>query len=133
MQLAPTEEQQAVQQEARRFLAAEIVRERRIAWDATAEGYDPPFWQAVARLGDGRVVAWRPGTRGLPGGYIVIYAPNGTPTLFPGEFGFWSVHDNRWLVGTDFGSYLYAFDIASGQFASLQTGRSIDALALLPH
>src|SRR5436309_14265930 len=51
MQLAPTEEQQAVQQEARRFLAAEIDRERRVAWDATREGYDPAFWQAVARLG----------------------------------------------------------------------------------
>jgi alkylation response protein AidB-like acyl-CoA dehydrogenase len=45
MDLAPTEEQQAVQQEARRFLAAEI------AWDATAEGHDPAFWQAVSRLG----------------------------------------------------------------------------------
>ena len=90
------------------------------------------FEQAVARLGDGRVVAWRPGTRGLPGGYMVIYAPNGTPTLFPGDFGFWWVHDNRWLVGTD-SSNLYAFDVASGHFASLQTGRSIDALALLPH
>ena len=92
------------------------------------------FEQAVARLGDGRVVAWRPGTLGLPGGRMVIYAPNGTPTLFPGDFGFWwpAVHDNRWLVGTDF-SNLYAFDVASGHFASLQTGRSIDALALLPH
>jgi alkylation response protein AidB-like acyl-CoA dehydrogenase len=51
MQLAPTEEQRAVQQEARRFLAAEITRERRLAWDRLPEGYDPAFWQAVARLG----------------------------------------------------------------------------------
>jgi len=51
MWLAPTEEQQAVQQEARRFLAAELVRERRLAWDRTAEGYDPEFWRAVAGLG----------------------------------------------------------------------------------
>jgi len=51
MWLAPTEEQQAVQQEARRFLAAELGRERRLAWDRTAEGYDPEFWRAVAGLG----------------------------------------------------------------------------------
>src|SRR5262252_7097303 len=51
MHLSPTDEQQAVQQEARRFLVAEIDRERRVAWDATPEGYDPAFWQAVARLG----------------------------------------------------------------------------------
>ncbi|HLY37383.1 MAG TPA: acyl-CoA dehydrogenase family protein [Candidatus Binatia bacterium] len=51
MWLAPTEEQQAVQQEARRFLTAELVRERRLAWDRTAEGYDPEFWRAVAGLG----------------------------------------------------------------------------------
>jgi alkylation response protein AidB-like acyl-CoA dehydrogenase len=51
MDLAPSEEQQAVQQEARRFLSAEITRERRVAWDRTAEGHDPAFWQAVARLG----------------------------------------------------------------------------------
>src|SRR5262249_51783346 len=51
MWLAPTTEQQAVQDEARRFLAAEIGRERRLAWDRTAEGYDSAFWQAVAGLG----------------------------------------------------------------------------------
>src|SRR6185295_4284102 len=51
MHLAPTEEQQAIQQQARRFLAAEIDRERRLAWDATAEGHDAAFWEAVARLG----------------------------------------------------------------------------------
>ena len=91
------------------------------------------FEQAVTRMGDGRVVAWRPGTRGAPGGQIVVYAPNGAPTLFAGEFGIWStVHNDRWLVGTDYSS-LYAFDVASGLFASLRAGRSIDALALLPH
>src|SRR5205085_2505561 len=51
MWLAPTEEQHAVQQEARRFLAAELSRERRLAWDRTEEGYDPEFWRAVAGLG----------------------------------------------------------------------------------
>lgn len=51
MHLAPTDEQRAVQQEARRFLAAEVSRERRAAWDRAAEGYDAAFWQAVARLG----------------------------------------------------------------------------------
>src|SRR6266850_1231568 len=51
MDLAASEEQQAVQQGARRFLAAEITRDRRLAWDRTAEGHDPAFWQAVARLG----------------------------------------------------------------------------------
>ncbi len=51
MQLAPTEEQEAIRQAARRFLAAEITRERRLAWDRTAEGHDPAFWAAVARLG----------------------------------------------------------------------------------
>lgn len=51
MHLAPTEEQHAIQQQARRFLAAEIDRERRLAWDATAEGHDAAFWEAVARLG----------------------------------------------------------------------------------
>jgi alkylation response protein AidB-like acyl-CoA dehydrogenase len=49
--LAPTPEQQAVQQEARRFLAAEVTRERRAAWDRAPEGHDPEFWRAVAGLG----------------------------------------------------------------------------------
>ena len=40
MHLAPTDEQQAIQQEARRFLGAEITRERRLAWDQTPEGHD---------------------------------------------------------------------------------------------
>ncbi len=51
MQLAPTEEQEAIRQAARRFLAAEITRERRLAWDRTEEGHDAAFWEAVARLG----------------------------------------------------------------------------------
>jgi alkylation response protein AidB-like acyl-CoA dehydrogenase len=51
MDLAASEEQQAVQQEARLFLAAEITRERRLAWDRSPEGYDAAFWQAVAGLG----------------------------------------------------------------------------------
>jgi len=49
--LAPTDEQQAIQRQARRFLAAEITRERRLEWDRTAEGHDAPFWRAVAELG----------------------------------------------------------------------------------
>jgi alkylation response protein AidB-like acyl-CoA dehydrogenase len=49
--LAPTDAQQAIQQEARRFLEAEITRERRLGWDRTAEGFDPEFWRAVAGLG----------------------------------------------------------------------------------
>jgi len=51
MDLSPSEDQQAIQREARRFLAAEITRERRLAWDRTPEGHDPAFWQAVAGLG----------------------------------------------------------------------------------
>jgi alkylation response protein AidB-like acyl-CoA dehydrogenase len=51
MDLAPTDEQRAVQQEARRFLTAQITRERRLAWDATPDGWDADFWQAVGRLG----------------------------------------------------------------------------------
>ena len=51
MHLAPTDEQVAIQQEARRVLATEITRERRQVWDGLPAGYDPEFWQAVARLG----------------------------------------------------------------------------------
>src|SRR5947208_16413206 len=51
MDFGTTTDQQAVQAAARRFLAAEITRERRRAWDRTAEGHDPAFWEAVARLG----------------------------------------------------------------------------------
>ena len=40
MHLAPTDEQQAFQRQARRFLAAEITRERRLEWDRTPEGHD---------------------------------------------------------------------------------------------
>jgi len=51
MHLAPTAEQQVVPAEARKFLTAEITRERRLEWDATAAGYDPAFWKAVSDLG----------------------------------------------------------------------------------
>jgi len=51
MDLAPTDEQRAVQQEARRFLTTQITRERRLAWDATPDGWDADFWQAVGALG----------------------------------------------------------------------------------
>lgn len=51
MHLAPTEEQQVIQREARRFLAAELTRECRLAWDRHPAGHDPEFWQAVAGLG----------------------------------------------------------------------------------
>jgi len=48
MDLALTADQQVIQNEARRFLTAEITRERRLAWDQTAAGHDPGFWRAVA-------------------------------------------------------------------------------------
>jgi 3-oxocholest-4-en-26-oyl-CoA dehydrogenase beta subunit len=51
MDLGPTAEQQAIQDQARRFLTAEITRERRLGWDATPEGHDDAFWKAVADLG----------------------------------------------------------------------------------
>ena len=51
MDLALTADQQVIQNEARRFLTAEITRERRLAWDQTAAGHDPGFWRAVAELG----------------------------------------------------------------------------------
>src|SRR4029453_6280389 len=51
MHLAPPDEQQAIQQQARRFLAAEITRERRLEWDRMAEGHDAAFWGAVSELG----------------------------------------------------------------------------------
>ncbi len=51
MELSPTPEQQELQSSARRFLEKEITRERLMAWDKTAEGYDPAFWRAVAELG----------------------------------------------------------------------------------
>jgi len=51
MDLAPTPEQQAVQEQARRFLAAQVTRERRLAWDALPAGYDEDFWRQVSDLG----------------------------------------------------------------------------------
>jgi len=51
MDLALTSDQQAIQEQARRFLAQELTRERRLAWDDTAEGHDAAFWRAVAELG----------------------------------------------------------------------------------
>src|SRR5262249_53616786 len=51
MDLALAQDQQAIQSQARRFLAAEITRERRLAWDATPEGHDAAFWTSVAALG----------------------------------------------------------------------------------
>jgi alkylation response protein AidB-like acyl-CoA dehydrogenase len=51
MHLAPTPEQQAVQREARRFLADELTRERLAAFDLEAAGYDARFWRDVAALG----------------------------------------------------------------------------------
>ena len=51
MHLAPTDEQQVVPAAARRFLATEITRERRLEWDKTEHGHDPAFWKAVADLG----------------------------------------------------------------------------------
>jgi alkylation response protein AidB-like acyl-CoA dehydrogenase len=51
MNLAPTPEQQELQASARRFLEKEITRDRLLAWDKTAEGYDPAFWRAVVDLG----------------------------------------------------------------------------------
>ncbi len=51
MDLAPTDEQEAIRRQARRFLSTEITRERRLAWDRTPEGHDAEFWRAVAELG----------------------------------------------------------------------------------
>jgi alkylation response protein AidB-like acyl-CoA dehydrogenase len=51
MQLAPTAEQQEIQQAARRFLAAELPRERLAAFDREPAGHDAAFWRAVAGLG----------------------------------------------------------------------------------
>jgi len=51
MDLAPTPEQQAVQSQARRFLAAELTRERLAAFDREPAGHDAAFWRDVAALG----------------------------------------------------------------------------------
>lgn len=91
------------------------------------------YEHAVARFGDGRVAAWRLGTRGQIRGLIVVYAPDGTSSPVEGDMGYYccSAHNDRWLVGTD-GNTLYAFDLSTGLFASLRSGRSIDALVVLP-
>ena len=51
MDLNPSPEQQAVQEQARRFLAAQVTRERRLVWDASPSGYDDDFWRQVSELG----------------------------------------------------------------------------------
>jgi alkylation response protein AidB-like acyl-CoA dehydrogenase len=51
MHLAPTDEQRTVPDAARKFLATEITRERRLEWDKTATGHDAAFWKAVVDLG----------------------------------------------------------------------------------
>jgi alkylation response protein AidB-like acyl-CoA dehydrogenase len=51
MDLALTPDQQAVRDAARRFLAAEVTRERLAAFDAEPAGYDARFWRDVAALG----------------------------------------------------------------------------------
>lgn len=51
MFLAPTSEQLEIQEQAGRFLQSELTRERRLAWDQTAEGHDAAFWRAVSELG----------------------------------------------------------------------------------
>jgi alkylation response protein AidB-like acyl-CoA dehydrogenase len=51
MDLALTAEQDAVRQQARRFLAAELGRERLAAFDAEPAGHDARFWRDVANLG----------------------------------------------------------------------------------
>ena len=51
MDLAPTPEQQTVQGQARRFLAAELTRERLAAFDREPAGHDAAFWREVAALG----------------------------------------------------------------------------------
>ena len=51
MDLAPNPEQRELQAGARRLLEKEITRERMLAWDRTAEGYDAAFWEAVTGLG----------------------------------------------------------------------------------
>jgi alkylation response protein AidB-like acyl-CoA dehydrogenase len=51
MELAPTSEQRAVQDAARRFLERELTRERLVAFDAEPAGHDARFWRDVAALG----------------------------------------------------------------------------------
>ena len=51
MYLGLTDDQQVIQHEARRFLSEQITRERRLAWDKTADGHDREFWKSVSDLG----------------------------------------------------------------------------------
>jgi alkylation response protein AidB-like acyl-CoA dehydrogenase len=51
MNLAPTDEQRAVQEAARRLLAAQLTPERRATLDEAVAGYDDAFWSAVAGAG----------------------------------------------------------------------------------
>ena len=51
MHLAPTDDQRIVPDAARKFLATEIARERRLEWDKSPAGHDPAFWKAVSDLG----------------------------------------------------------------------------------
>lgn len=51
MHLGLTDDQQVIQQQARRFLSEQITRERRLAWDKTAWGHDREFWKSVSDLG----------------------------------------------------------------------------------
>jgi alkylation response protein AidB-like acyl-CoA dehydrogenase len=51
MNLAPTPDQRAVMEQARRFLTEQVTRERRLAWDDEPAGCDSAFWRAVADLG----------------------------------------------------------------------------------
>lgn len=51
MNLAPTDEQRAVMETARRLLARELTRERREVLDATPSGVDAGLWNAVADAG----------------------------------------------------------------------------------
>lgn len=51
MDLRPTDEQRAVMDAARRLLAKELTRERRVALDETPAGFDGQLWNAVADAG----------------------------------------------------------------------------------
>lgn len=51
MFLAPTSEQQEIQEQAGRFLQEQLTRERRVEWDQLPEGHDAAFWRAVGDLG----------------------------------------------------------------------------------
>ncbi len=51
MDLARSDTQRLVMEEARRFLSSELSRARRAAWDKEPTGCDAKFWRAVAELG----------------------------------------------------------------------------------